>query len=82
MLADEVTHVKMGLRLAASSHRERPERRAQAWSSVGRRQVCSPKGDAFGKQRVVSSGLARRFRELAGFTPEESTKWPRSASIR
>jgi uncharacterized ferritin-like protein (DUF455 family) len=71
MLADEVTHVKMGSdwlrRLTAND----PARRQQALEF----QAVVDKLFSYGGQRSDSMdsifGLARRFRELAGFTEDE-----------
>jgi uncharacterized ferritin-like protein (DUF455 family) len=71
MLADEVTHVKMGsdwLRLLTEKD---PERRTQALEF----QAVVDKLFSYGGLRSDSQdsvfGLARRFRELAGFTGDE-----------
>jgi uncharacterized ferritin-like protein (DUF455 family) len=71
MLADEVTHVKMGSDWLRRLTENDPERRAQALEF----QSVVDKLFSYGGTRSESNesfvGLARRFRELAGFTPEE-----------
>ena len=68
MLADEVTHVKMGITLAARGHQGRQGtagRRARV-PAHRRRPVQLP---AAGAAKIASSSirLARQFREMAGF---------------
>jgi uncharacterized ferritin-like protein (DUF455 family) len=71
MLADEVTHVKMGSDWLRRITENDPERRAKALEF----QSVVDKIFSFGGTRSESQespiGLARRFRELAGFTDEE-----------
>jgi uncharacterized ferritin-like protein (DUF455 family) len=71
MLADEVTHVKMGSDWLRRLTDTDPERRAQALEFQG----VVDKLFSFGGTRSDSDespiGLARRFRELAGFTGDE-----------
>jgi uncharacterized ferritin-like protein (DUF455 family) len=71
MLADEVTHVKMGSDWLRKVTETDPERRAKALEF----QQVVDKLFSFGGSRSDSDespiGLARRFRELAGFTDEE-----------
>ncbi|MBI4885436.1 MAG: DUF455 family protein [Actinobacteria bacterium] len=71
MLADEVTHVKMGSDWLRKVTENDPERRARALEF----QSIVDKLFSFGGTRSESSdspiGLARRFRELAGFTSDE-----------
>ena len=71
MLADEVTHVKMGSDWLRRLTENDPQRRAQALEF----QSVVDKLFSYGGVRSESNesfvGLARRFRELAGFTPEE-----------
>ena len=72
MLADEVTHVKMGSdwlrRLTDERSRAAPGRR---WSSSRWSTSCSATAARARTRRSRPIGLARRFRELAGFTEEE-----------
>jgi uncharacterized ferritin-like protein (DUF455 family) len=71
MLADEVTHVKMGSDWLRRITENDPERRAKALEF----QSVVDKIFSFGGTRSESDespiGLARRFRELAGFTGDE-----------
>ncbi len=71
MLADEVTHVKMGSDWLRRITENDPERRAKALEF----QSVVDKIFSFGGTRSESQespiGLARRFRELAGFTDDE-----------
>jgi len=71
MLADEVTHVKMGSDWLRKVTEKDPERRAKALEF----QQVVDKLFSFGGARSDSDespiGLARRFRELAGFTDDE-----------
>ena len=71
MLADEVTHVKMGSDWLRKLTEKDPERRNKALEF----QSVVDKLFSYGGTRSDSSespiGLARRFRELAGFTDEE-----------
>ena len=71
MLADEVTHVKMGSDWLRRITENDPERRAKALEF----QSVVDKIFSFGGTRSDSDespiGLARRFRELAGFTDDE-----------
>jgi uncharacterized ferritin-like protein (DUF455 family) len=71
MLADEVTHVKMGSDWLRKVTEKDPERRAKALEF----QQVVDKLFSFGGSRSDSDespiGLARRFRELAGFTDDE-----------
>jgi uncharacterized ferritin-like protein (DUF455 family) len=71
MLADEVTHVKMGSDWLRKVTEKDPERRAKALEF----QQVVDKLFSFGGTRSESKespiGLARRFRELAGFTDDE-----------
>jgi len=71
MLADEVTHVKMGSDWLRKVTENDPERRAKALEF----QAVVDKIFSYGGTRSDSEksivGLARRFRELAGFTAEE-----------
>ena len=71
MLADEVTHVKMGSDWLRKVTEKDPERRARALEF----QTIVDKMFSYGGSRSDSDessiGLARRFRELAGFTNDE-----------
>jgi uncharacterized ferritin-like protein (DUF455 family) len=71
MLADEVTHVKMGSDWLRRLTEKDTERRAQALEF----QAVVDKLFSYGGLRSDSQqsmfGLARRFRELAGFTGDE-----------
>jgi uncharacterized ferritin-like protein (DUF455 family) len=71
MLADEVTHVKMGSDWLRRLTDNDPERRKQALEF----QAVVDKLFSYGGLRSESQdsvfGLARRFRELAGFTGDE-----------
>jgi uncharacterized ferritin-like protein (DUF455 family) len=71
MLADEVTHVKMGSDWLRRITEHDPQRRARALEF----QSVVDKIFSFGGTRSDSTespiGLARRFRELAGFTDVE-----------
>ena len=71
MLADEVTHVKMGSDWLRRITENDPERRKRALEF----QSIVDKIFSFGGTRSDSDespiGLARRFRELAGFTTQE-----------
>jgi uncharacterized ferritin-like protein (DUF455 family) len=71
MLADEVTHVKMGSDWLRKVTEHDPDRRAKALEF----QAVVDKLFSYGGTRSDSEksvvGLARRFRELAGFTEEE-----------
>jgi uncharacterized ferritin-like protein (DUF455 family) len=71
MLADEVTHVKMGSDWLRRLTDKDPGRRQQALEF----QAVVDKLFSYGGQRSDSMdsifGLARRFRELAGFSEEE-----------
>ena len=71
MLADEVTHVKMGSDWLRKVTEKDPDRRAKALEF----QQVVDKLFSFGGARSESEespiGLARRFRELAGFTDDE-----------
>jgi uncharacterized ferritin-like protein (DUF455 family) len=71
MLADEVTHVKMGSDWLRRITENDPERRKRALEF----QNVVDKLFSYGGTRSDSDespiGLARRFRELAGFTDDE-----------
>ena len=70
MLADEVTHVKMGSTGCASSPRTTRTARPERWSSSEPSMACSTSA-ARGEGRDASIRLARKFREMAGFQTEE-----------
>ena len=72
MLADEVTHVKMGSDWLRKVTENDPERRTKALEF----QQVVDKLFSFGgtrgeSRRELRFSLARRFRELAGFTDDE-----------
>ena len=72
MLADEVTHVKMGsdwLRRLTENDPERREQRARV--PARRRQAVLARRASAARTRTVPIKLARRFRELAGFDDDE-----------
>jgi uncharacterized ferritin-like protein (DUF455 family) len=71
MLADEVTHVKMGsdwLRRITANDPDRRERALEFQRVVDK---LFSLGGARGENDDSPIRLARRFRELAGFTDEE-----------
>ncbi|MEP1123339.1 MAG: DUF455 family protein [Ilumatobacter sp.] len=71
MLADEVTHVKMGSDWLRKVTEKDPERRAKALEFQQVVDKLFSFGGARGESDESPIGLARRFRELAGFTDEE-----------
>lgn len=71
MLADEVTHVKMGSDWLRKVTEKDPERRARALEFQQVVDKLFSFGGARGETEESPIGLARRFRELAGFTDEE-----------
>ena len=72
MLADEVTHVKMGSDWLRKVTEKDPDRRARRRSSSSGWSTSSSASVAFrGETEESPIGLARRFRELAGFTDDE-----------
>ena len=72
MLADEVTHVKMGSDWLRKVTEGDPERAGQGAGVPGRRgQAVLVRRHAVGHRDESPIGLARRFRELAGFTDDE-----------
>ena len=74
MLADEVTHVKMGSRLAAPHHRQRPRAAASAALDFQRTvDKLFSFGGFRGEEEENPIHLARKFRALAGFTDDEIT---------
>ena len=71
MLADEVTHVKMGSDWLRKITVDDPERRARALEFQRVVDKLFSLGGARGEEEDSPIKLARRFRELAGFTDEE-----------
>jgi uncharacterized ferritin-like protein (DUF455 family) len=71
MLADEVTHVKMGSDWLRKVTEKDPDRRAKALEFQQVVDKLFSFGGARGETEESPIGLARRFRELAGFTDDE-----------
>src|SRR4249920_225877 len=71
MLADEVTHVKMGSDWLRRVTEGDPDRRAKALEFQSVVDKLFSYGGARSDSDESPIGLARRFRELAGFTEEE-----------
>ena len=71
MLADEVTHVKMGSDWLRKVTENDPERRAKALEFQSIVDRLFSFGGARSESEDSPIGLARRFRELAGFTTDE-----------
>jgi uncharacterized ferritin-like protein (DUF455 family) len=71
MLADEVTHVKMGSDWLRKITADDPERRARALEFQKIVDKLFSFGGGRGEDDDSAIHLARRFRELAGFTTEE-----------
>ena len=71
MLADEVTHVKMGSDWLRRVTEGDPERRAKALEFQGVVDKLFSYGGTRSDSDESPIGLARRFRELAGFTDDE-----------
>ena len=71
MLADEVTHVKMGSDWLRRLTEKDPERRANALEFQRIVDKLFSFGGGRGEDEDSAIHLARRFRELAGFTTEE-----------
>ena len=71
MLADEVTHVKMGSDWLRKVTEHDPERRAKALEFQSIVDRLFSFGGARSESEDSPIGLARRFRELAGFTTDE-----------
>jgi uncharacterized ferritin-like protein (DUF455 family) len=71
MLADEVTHVKMGSDWLRKITADDPERRARALEFQKIVDKLFSFGGGRGEDEDSAIHLARRFRELAGFTTEE-----------
>jgi uncharacterized ferritin-like protein (DUF455 family) len=71
MLADEVTHVKMGSDWLRRLTEDDPERRTRALEFQRVVDKLFSAGGFRGDEEDSPVRLARRFREMAGFTPEE-----------
>jgi uncharacterized ferritin-like protein (DUF455 family) len=71
MLADEVTHVKMGSDWLRRVTEHDPERRKTALEFQSVVDKLFSYGGTRSESQESPIGLARRFRELAGFTDEE-----------
>ena len=71
MLADEVTHVKMGSDWLRKVTANDPDRRTKALEFQQVVDKLFSFGGARGESEESPIGLARRFRELAGFTDDE-----------
>jgi uncharacterized ferritin-like protein (DUF455 family) len=71
MLADEVTHVKMGSDWLRRVTEHDPERRAKALEFQGIVDKLFSYGGTRSESQESPIGLARRFRELAGFSDDE-----------
>ena len=71
MLADEVTHVKMGSDWLRKVTANDPDRRTKALEFQQVVDKLFSFGGARGESADSSFSLAKRFRELAGFTDEE-----------
>jgi uncharacterized ferritin-like protein (DUF455 family) len=71
MLADEVTHVKMGSDWLRKITADDPDRRARALEFQRIVDKLFSFGGGRGEEEDSAIHLARRFRELAGFTTEE-----------
>ena len=71
MLADEVTHVKMGSDWLRKVTENNPERRKKALEFQGIVDKLFSYGGTRSESDESPIGLARRFRELAGFTEAE-----------
>jgi uncharacterized ferritin-like protein (DUF455 family) len=71
MLADEVTHVKMGSDWLRRVTENDPERRAKALEFQGVVDKLFSYGGTRSDSQESPIGLARRFRDLAGFTDAE-----------
>ncbi len=71
MLADEVTHVKMGSDWLRRLTADDPERKQQALEFQAIVDKLFSYGGARSESQDSPLGIARRFRELAGFTEDE-----------
>ena len=76
MLADEVTHVKMGSDWLRRMTADDPERRANALEFQKDVDKLFSLGGFRGEEDDSPIRLARRFRELAGFADARSTRSP------
>jgi len=72
MLADEVTHVKMGSDWLRKITENDPERRKKALEFQGVVDKMFSYGGSRSDSEESSFAIARRFRELAGFTEDEN----------
>jgi uncharacterized ferritin-like protein (DUF455 family) len=72
MLADEVTHVKMGSDWLRKITENDPERRKKALEFQGIVDKMFSYGGSRSDSEESSFAIARRFRELAGFTEDEN----------
>jgi uncharacterized ferritin-like protein (DUF455 family) len=72
MLADEVTHVKMGSDWLRKVTENDPERRKKALEFQSIVDKMFSYGGSRSDSDESSLGIARRFRELAGFTSDEN----------
>jgi uncharacterized ferritin-like protein (DUF455 family) len=80
MLADEVTHVKMGSDWLRRITEKDPERRATALEFQKVVDKLFSGGGFRGEEEDSPIKLARRFRELAGFSTEEVDEIAESSS--
>ena len=71
MLADEVTHVKMGSDWLRAVTEQDPQRRKKALEFQGVVDKLFSYGGTRSESEESPIGLARRFRSLAGFTDDE-----------
>jgi uncharacterized ferritin-like protein (DUF455 family) len=71
MLADEVTHVKMGSRWLREVTEDDPDRRAAALEFQKIVDRVFSLGGQRGETPESAIKLARQFREMAGFTTDE-----------
>ena len=82
MLADEVTHVKMGSDWLRRLTENDPERREPALEFQRIVDKLFSFGGFRGEEDDSPIQLARRFRELAGFTDEEIDEIPATSATR
>ena len=80
MLADEVTHVKMGSDWLRRLTADDPDRRERALEFQKVVDKLFSFGGFRGEEDDSPVQLARRFRELAGFDRRRSTRSARSSS--
>jgi uncharacterized ferritin-like protein (DUF455 family) len=71
MLADEVTHVRMGSTWLRDVTRDDPDRQQRALEFQRTVDGLFNFGGRRGEDRDAAIRLARRFREMAGFSTEE-----------